>query len=439
MIGRIKVYSIVVLMGVLALISNTAGASVDIRDYDVIIRHDKPDSVYRVTCLMDIYKDAGMDTIQFYFSTYAAIDSVVFVSKQETIAASFGFEWRLLNVVLPSQLHGDSPVRLKFIYTLPGPAFSDNFILNQRQPWYPQISGDLASFKLRAIVDPEFITISNGDLTGVSDNKGLKEFVWESEVPIQKITLLFAQSNLYETAVHPCADSSVRIYLYSETLDETLRMDIAGQAAAMIDYYSQTIGSYLFRRLSIIETPNKPGGDVGPGLIFVGPDMIGRFIKGDYEELAAMVAMQWVGYGMYPAMRGPGAFFLGLSLPQHLKLMYVRHTQGETAFEHALQLLVEQYRTVDGHIDEPTLLDIDLPRSDVKTKVLIGKGPYVCELLRQELGEDNYLALIQNMYVDLKGRMFDYNDLEKYLLKIDPDSSGYNRLNKLMTETGLPK
>mgnify|MGYP000892657238 CR=1 FL=1 len=432
---------LMVLIPVLIFVFATGGraVSVDIRHYDMSIKHDKPDSVFRITCEMNLYKDIGVDTLQFYFTPYATIDSVSFRLMDSNLIGLFRFEWRLLNVAVPPQLHDDSLISVVFKYTLPAPGFYDNFILEQHQSWYPQISNDPATFKIAAQVYPAYIAISNGDHPAVSDKGDVKEFIWESKTPVQKLTLLLAQSNLYETVMHKAGGSGVEIHFYSETVDEAQRHRIAEQAAAMMDYFNENLGDYSYRRLSIVETPNKAGGDVGAGLIFIGPDLIGQFLAGDYEELAAMVAMQWVGHGMYPVLRGPGAFFLGLSLPQHLKLMYLKHAIGETAFEHALQLLVEQYRTVEGHIDEPALLNIDLPRSDVKTKVLVGKGPYVCELLRQDIGEDKYFELLKGLYTDLKGRLFGYEDLAKYLIKIDPDSSGYIKLNKLMIETGLPK
>jgi hypothetical protein len=214
---------------------------------------------------------------------------------------------------------------------------------------------------------------------------------------------------------------------------------MAEQVAAMVDFYSDILGAYSYNRLAVVETPNKPGAEVLAGLIFIGPDVIGRFLEGNYEELAYMVATQWFGCGVYQVLRGPGSFLLGLSLPQHLRLMYTRHTGGEQAFQDSLQVLLEQYREVEGSFDEPALIDIDLPRSDIKSKVLVGKGPYVFDLLRRELGDDKYFALLKSVYGDFRGRLYDIRDWEKYLIKIDPDSSACENFDGMIRNTGMPE
>ncbi len=328
---------------------------------------------------------------------------------------------------------------MKFVYTLPAPDITDKFILEQNKVWYPQINNDLATFKLTAVVYPEYITISNGDLVSISDRNDRKEYVWKSDTPTNRISLLLAQDNLYQTTMYKCPESGTEIYFYAETVDNTSQEKIAQQAGAAMDFYSDKIGPYSYKRLSIIETPNRPGAEVGPGMMFIGPDVIGRFLDGNYEELGSMTAVEWIGYGVYPELRGPGAFFLSLSLPQHLKLLYITHGEGKQALQDSLQALLGIYREVEGNIDEPALLDIDLPRTDVKSKVLVGKGPYVCDLLRQKIGDDKYYALLRIMYSDYKGRLFSFDNFQNELLKVDPDSTGYKRLQELMTKTGMPK
>ncbi len=435
-----KLLIIVFVFLLLGAMTQAAGAvSVDIRHYDIKIVHDKPDSVFRINCLMDIYKNAGVDTIGMYFTQFAGLDSVILSSSSGSFPAQSGFEWRLFKVIVPPKLRDDTLMEMKVFYTLPAPDITDKFMLEQNKVWYPQINNDLATFKVTAVVYPQYMTISNGDLESITDADGRKEYAWKSDTPTNRISLIIAQDNLYQTSMYKCPESGTEIYFYAETVDKQSQEKIAKEAGSAMDFYSENIGPYLYKRLSIIETPNRPGAEVGPGLMLIGPDVIGRFLDGNYEELGSMTAVEWIGNGMYLKLRGPGAFFLNLSLPQHLKLLYITHDEGKQALRDSLQTLLGIYREVEGNIDEPALLDIDLPRTEVKSKVLVGKGPYVCDLLRQTISDDKYYALLKKVYSDYKGRLFTFDDFEKELLNVDPDSTGYKRLHDLMTKTGMPK
>ena len=424
----------------LGAMTQTAGAvSVDIRHYDIYVVHDKPDSVFRINCLMDVYKNTDVDTIGMYITQFANLDSVILSSSAGSFPAQSHLEWRIFKIIVPPKLRDDTLITVKFFYELPAPDITDKFILEQNKVWYPQINNDLATFNVTVVVYPEYITISNGDLESITDANGRKEYVWKSDTPANRFLLLIAQDNLYQTDIYKCPKSGTEIYLYAETVDKQSQEKIAKEAGSAMDYYSENIGPYLYNRLSIIETPNRPGAEVGPGMILIGPDVIGRFLDGNYEELGSMTAVEWIGNGLYLKLRGPGAFFLNLSLPQHLKLLYLTHDEGKQALQDSLQALLNIYKEVEGNLDEPALLDIDLPRTEVKSKVLVGKGPYVCDLLRQTIGNDKYYALLKKVYSDYKGRLFTFDDFEKELLKIDPDSTGYKRLQGLMTKTGMPK
>ena len=55
----------------------------------------------------------------------------------------------------------------------------------------------------------------------------------------------------------------------------------------------------------------------------VGSTYIDQFKKGHYENLHLSIAAQWIAAGVFFKLFGKGFWFLQLSLPHYLRLMYL--------------------------------------------------------------------------------------------------------------------
>jgi hypothetical protein len=143
--------------------------------------------------------------------------------------------------------------------------------------------------------------------------------------------------------------------------------------------------------------------------------------------------------GVFFKFGGKGFWFLQLSLPHYLRLMYLERTKGKDAFAQGLQQGLDAYKEIAGSENEVSILDVDFPNSKEKARVIYGKGPYVIDKLRRQIGDENWEKLIKDIYKDFKGKILTYDEFINYLSRYDKDGTAVAKLKKMLSETGLPE
>ena len=74
----------------------------------------------------------------------------------------------------------------------------------------------------------------------------------------------------------------------------------------------------------MVEIPDVRGAMIESGMVLLGADLIAAFGQGYYEGLQLNIAAQWFGAGVFGKFLDKGFWLFTLSLPHHLRLMYVR-------------------------------------------------------------------------------------------------------------------
>jgi hypothetical protein len=83
-------------------------------------------------------------------------------------------------------------------------------------------------------------------------------------------------------------------------------------------------------------------------------------------------------------------------------------------------------------------MDVDFPDSKEKARTIYGKGPYVIDKLRRQIGDENWEKFIKGIYKDFKGRILTYDEFVNYLSRYDKDGAAVAKLNKMVSEKGMP-
>jgi len=160
---------------------------------------------------------------------------------------------------------------------------------------------------------------------------------------------------------------------------------------------------------------------------------------GYFDPLLLTVAQQWMGAGVFAQFRQRGFWFLTISLPHYLRLMYVRHSKGEAAFDEALHEPLKRYQQFAGKENDVPILDVDFPNSREKGLVLYGKGPYVISKLHRQFGDDGWKAFLQDLYKGFLGKILTYDDFMNCVSRHDKNGEGLALMNMLTTQKGLPR
>jgi len=410
---------------------------IDIASCDVTVTLDLPDSQLLVGAGLTLHGADTVNTIDLILSSNAEIKSVKSKIKGNWIDLSYKFTGKdTLSLTLPPALRLNRDLKIDFEYTFPSGGLKDSLMIFDRgNRWYPFIMDDIFKFKLKVEVPPGYIVFSAGDLIEKKTSPGHSQFTYESKIPVFKLPLVIAKTGVYYETFKKCGGK--KVYLYSATIDKVEREKIISEACAALKFYNEYIGEYPHNRLTLVEIPEMEGTNIASGFLMIGSTFIEAFKQGYYDNLHLSIAAQWTAAGVFFKLFGKGFWFFQLSLPHYLRLIYLEQTKGEDAFITGLNQGLDTYKQFAGTDKDIPIIEVDFLNTKEKGAVIYGKGPYILDKVRSEIGDENWNKLIRDIYKDFKGKILYYGDFIKYLSKYDRDGVCVMKFEKMVSETGL--
>jgi hypothetical protein len=185
-----------------------------------------------------------------------------------------------------------------------------------------------------------------------------------------------------------------------------------------------------------VETPTFEGTNLGSSIITAGSGNFKAFSIGYKEWLNLAVASQWIGAGVFPRLFCKGFWFLSLSLPHYLRLMYLKDTEGEDAFNKQIENLSDKYSEFAGSEKDIPIFDIDFPNTKEKGILLYCKGVLVLDEIKKQLDEPNWTNLLKYLYENYYGKIIQMDNFTNCIDKYDPTGICSANLTKMLSEKG---
>nr|MBN2277814.1 hypothetical protein [candidate division Zixibacteria bacterium] len=433
-----KIYPVIIcLITLLAFPTVSPADETEIQSYDMFIKYLPETGKLELEVIMELIKSPGSDDIKFIFNTQAVTADIQTMVEGEWIGVpnKIDRQGNLFIGIHPDQT-GLNRIKFKFLYSYLIGAIEEKFVLYREHRWYPQLEGQLARARLVIEVPQKYMAISGGRLAEQSTQENGTKYVWESGLPVFKIPLLIARDNNFHRNSEKYGGGEIVLYCQMNHRDEA--GNILVEAADAMEFYDDAIGHLPYDRLTLVEISDLNGTDINSGLIFMGPQNMEAYGQGSYESLLFPIAALWIGAGAFPEYMSPGFFFLLISVPHHLRLMFTHSMDGVEQFEQSLNFAIEQYRPIAESRNDLALYDIKSPDTAEKGFILYGKGPYVLDLIRRELGDENYWAFIRDVFDNYLGKTFTLEDFLERLSHYGDGSQG-ERLRILLHEKGLPE
>lgn len=185
----------------------------------------------------------------------------------------------------------------------------------------------------------------------------------------------------------------------------------ADSLAHIMSYFADTFGQLSdgVPNLTIAQMPDGSlDGYAGPGLLLISARQ--WTTKPNERMLSRLAAAQWWGNQVLPASSGDTWVTDGLSV--YSSAMYAEQSDGVSGLHNALDemavgaLMYEQMTP----IAEAQALQM---YSDQYRSVVMNKGGMVFHMLRTELGDDAFTALLRDFYTQHKGKTASIDDFEK--------------------------
>lgn len=418
-------------------LSQTSVVNINSYDIDATLKLNSVN--IEVSTLCQIQTSDTLSTIQFIFNSESNINSIEYLEKGNWLDVQHNFNGKDSLLLLFN--HGILPPNkysLRFQYSFPIDKFNDSpVIIDRGHRWYPLILDQIASFKLSCNVPKGYYVLASGDLEVVNNYKDSTKFIYKSQSAVFKMPLIVFDSYQFKKAEYDSLGTSIDFYYMNA--DSLEASTIINEAAKCINYYSKYIGSYSYKKLTLFEVTQWEGINTGSGLIMIGSQSLEMMKQKYYDILNLTIAQQWIGAGVFAKYGAPGFWFMSLSLPHYLRLMYLRQTKGEESFQESLHKPLDKYKEFAGKENDIPIMDIDSPNSIEKSIILYGKGPYVISKIQNAMGDEKWLLFLQNLYESFRGKILRYAEFENSISKYDKDGNILTLLKKLVTQKGMPE
>lgn len=412
---------------------------VNINSYDIEATLKLNSVNIEFTTLCQIQTSDSISTIQFIFSSESNIHSVEYLEEDKWLSIPYKLNGKdSLLLQFYSEIFPANKYLFRFKYSFPTNSITDSpLIIDRGHRWYPLILDQIAAFKLTCSVPKGYNVLAAGDLLSVNNYKDSTTFIWESQFAVFKMPLIVFNSYQFKRAELDSLNISIDFYYLNA--DSIEASSIINEAAKCINYFSKNIGSYQYEKLTLFEVTQWEGINTGSGLIMLGSQSLEMMKRKYYDGLNLTIAQQWIGAGVFAKYGDTGFWFLALSLPHYLRLMYLRQTQGEKSFLESLQEPLVKYKEFAGKENDIPLLNIDSPNSREKSLILYGKGPVVLNRIENKMGNEKWLSFLQNLYKSFRGKILTYANFEKYISKYDESGNILTLLKQLIAQKGMPE
>jgi hypothetical protein len=297
--------------------------------------------------------------------------------------------------------------------------------LTQASAWYPLIDEALVAFSMRVRAPEGWTAISQGmDAPRQGDAERATHF-WTETRPQTEIVLLAGRWSAYARRT---AGLDARVYLRQP--DAALAERYLDATAHYVQLYARLLGPFPYEKFALAENFWETGYGM-PSLALLGPRVI-RFPFILHSSFPHEILHNWWGNGVYLDLAG-GNWSEGLTayLADHL----VQEQRGRGA-EHRRAALQKYASYVDAADDFP-LSAFRGKHGEISEAVGYSKALMFFHMLRQRLGDADFLAGLQRFAAQQRFRAAGYDDLRRAFESASGVALGFE-FEQWVGRTGAP-
>ncbi|MCK5343834.1 MAG: hypothetical protein KAR20_10545, partial [Candidatus Heimdallarchaeota archaeon] len=292
--------------------------------------------------------------------------------------------------------------------------------------WVPHFNDDLITFNLTSSTPTGWKTVSQGTRAKSEDVSGQHVDLWESPEPMEEVFLIAAEFTEYDYTV-----GAVTAMAFLRTPDETLANKYLETTAQYLEMYRQLVGPYPFTKFALIENFWETGYGM-PSFTLLGETII-RFPFILHSSYPHELLHNWWGNSVYVDFE-KGNWCEGLTAYMADHLIKEQRGQGVDYRRSTLQKF-----TAYVNLENDFSLTEFRSRYDAPSEAIgYGKCLMMWNMLRQDLGDEEFVKGFQNFYRTNKFKVATFSDIQTSM----EETSGKD-LNEFFTQwttrTGAPE
>jgi aminopeptidase N len=264
--------------------------------------------------------------------------------------------------------------------------------------WYPHVGQDLLTFEMEVAQPAGWHVISQG--SGSSrDDKGSAR--WTSRDPMDEIYLVGGPLIVFRDRA-----GAVETLVYLHEKDEALASKYLATTAQYLDMYSRLIGPYPYDKFALVENFWETGYGM-PSFTLLGREII-RFPFILHSSYPHEILHNWWGNSVFVDY-GSGNWAEGLTAYLADHLVQEQRRRGADHRRASLQ----KYRDYVKDGRDFALTDFRSRDSAATEAVGYGKTLMTFHMLRRQIGDDRFKAMLAQLYRDYKGRRASWADVRR--------------------------
>jgi aminopeptidase N len=266
---------------------------------------------------------------------------------------------------------------------------------------------------------------------------GQAAYVFHNDTPAQVGS--FVAGSLQLT---PVQSEGYQFAVYTNPAQVSTATPYGNSLARIMSYFSESFGGLPNTSLTVAQMPDGSlNGFSAPGLLLISQRQWSA--KPNDRLLSQLAAGQWWGNHVEAASFADTWLTDGMS--RYAEAMYAEQSDGIAGMHKALEDFAVGALMYEGStpISQAQRLG---PYSDQYESIVGDKGAMVFHMLRTELGDDNFTALLRDFYKQHDGKTATIDDFQKLTAtKIPPpkpDAPAFNLLSfysQWLNSTGVPE
>ncbi len=286
-----------------------------------------------------------------------------------------------------------------FSYT-PGVISNEGIFLSNSSAWYPQFEDEsMVSFRLDIQVPADWDVVSQGTLVREQKTATTQNVVWEETQPQDDIYIVAGRYKRYTQSA-----GAVNAMVYLRSPDEALAQKYLDTTAQYIAMYNKLLGPYPYTKFALVENFWETGYGM-PSFTLLGPKVI-RFPFILHSSYPHEILHNYWGNGVFvDYAKGNWAEGLTAYLADHL----VNEQRGKGE-EYRRDVLQKYADFVNKEKDFPIVQFVSR-HSASSEAVGYGKTMLFFHMLRQELGDEDFVRALRQFYKQFKFKQAAFADL----------------------------
>ncbi|MFC2103116.1 M20/M25/M40 family metallo-hydrolase [Bacteroidota bacterium] len=292
--------------------------------------------------------------------------------------------------------------------------------------WTPYFDDKLFTFTLTSTTPSGWSTVSQGTRTKFEDTDGSHTDTWDSPEPMEEVFLIAAQFTQYDYSV-----GAVTAMAFLRTPDDALSNKYLTTTAQYLEMYRQLVGRYPYSKFALVENFWETGYGM-PSFTLLGETII-RFPFILHSSYPHELLHNWWGNSVYVDFK-TGNWCEGLTAYMADHLIKEQRGQGADYRRSTLQKFTSYvYEANDFPLNEFR------SRFDAPSEAIgYGKSLMMWNMLRAEIGDENFVRGFQTFYRTNKFKNASFGDIRQSMEEVsEKDLSMF--FDQWVKRTGAPE